>query len=103
MTLFFKKDPIKIVRGLGQFMYDEKNMPYLDCINNVAHVGHSHPHVVKAASEQMGQIYTNSRFLHDNLVIYAKRLTETFPDPLSVCYFVNSGYVSIDFQCLNRK
>ena len=33
----FKHDPIKIVRAEGQYMYDEKDRPYLDCINNVAH------------------------------------------------------------------
>lgn len=93
MTLFFKKAPIKIVRGEGQYMYDEQGGEYLDCINNVAHVGHCHPHVVSQAAEQMSLIYTNSRYLHDNLVIYARRLTEYFPKELSVCYFVNSGYV----------
>lgn len=91
MTLFFKKSPIKIVRGRGQYMYSEKDEKYLDCINNVAHVGHCHPYVVKAATEQMSLIYTNSRYLHDNLVIYAKRLTDYFPKELSICYFVNSG------------
>lgn len=90
-TLFFKKDPLKIVRGEGQYMYDENGKQYLDCINNVAHVGHCHPHVVKAAMEQMSLLYTNSRYLHDNIVLYAQRLTSYFPNKLSVCYFVNSG------------
>ena len=44
---------------------------YLDCINNVAHVGHCHPHVVRAGQQQMEILNTNSRFLHDNLVLYA--------------------------------
>lgn len=35
--LFFRSDPLKIVRGEGQYMYDEKGGKYLDCINNVAH------------------------------------------------------------------
>ncbi len=35
--LFFNKDPIKIVRAEGQYMYDERGQQYLDCINNVAH------------------------------------------------------------------
>ncbi|XP_069781509.1 ethanolamine-phosphate phospho-lyase-like isoform X2 [Narcine bancroftii] len=39
----------------------------------------------------MELLNTNSRFLHDNLVQYAKKLTETLPPQLSVCYFVNSG------------
>lgn len=72
-------------------MYNEKEERYLDCINNVAHVGHSHPDVVKAGAKQMELLNTNSRFLHDNLVLYAQRLQATLPEKLSVCYFVNSG------------
>ncbi|KAH9359822.1 hypothetical protein HPB48_015706 [Haemaphysalis longicornis] len=91
-TVFFKSNgPLKIVRGQGQYMYDEAGNAYLDCINNVAHVGHCHPHVVKAGAEQMALLSTNSRYLHDNLVLYAQRLTNYFPNKLSVCYFVNSG------------
>ncbi|KAI2662310.1 Ethanolamine-phosphate phospho-lyase [Labeo rohita] len=72
-------------------MYNEKDEKYLDCINNVAHVGHCHPDVVEAGSKQMELLNTNSRFLHDNLVLYAQRLQATLPEKLSVCYFVNSG------------
>ncbi|XP_077998996.1 5-phosphohydroxy-L-lysine phospho-lyase-like [Glandiceps talaboti] len=89
--LFFKSSPIKIVRARGQYMYDEEDNQYLDCINNVCHVGHCHPDVVSAAAEQMKVLNTNSRFLHDNLVTYAERLTSTLPSKLSVCYFTNSG------------
>ncbi|XP_055068069.2 ethanolamine-phosphate phospho-lyase [Misgurnus anguillicaudatus] len=89
--VFFSHDPIKIVRARGQYMYNEKEERYLDCINNVAHVGHSHPDVVKAGAKQMELLNTNSRFLHDNLVLYAQRLQATLPEKLSVCYFVNSG------------
>lgn len=35
--LFFSKDPVKIVRAKGQYMYDENGRQYLDCVNNVAH------------------------------------------------------------------
>nr|XP_031323848.1 ethanolamine-phosphate phospho-lyase isoform X2 [Camelus dromedarius] len=89
--VFFAADPIKIVRAQRQYMFDEKGEQYLDCINNVAHVGHCHPEVVKAAQRQMELLNTNSRFLHDNVVEYAKRLSATLPDKLSVCYFTNSG------------
>ena len=41
--LFFKQDPLKIVRAQGQYMFDDNNNAYLDCINNVCHVGHCHP------------------------------------------------------------
>ncbi|XP_027693345.1 ethanolamine-phosphate phospho-lyase [Vombatus ursinus] len=89
--VFFAKDPLKIVRAKGQYMFDENGEQYLDCVNNVAHVGHSHPEVIKAAVEQMELLNTNSRFLHDSIVEYAKRLSETLPEKLSVCYFANSG------------
>ena len=101
-------------------MYNELNEEFLDCINNVCHVGHCHDHglflntfgnfyicllfgclftifvylflaVVKAGQEQMAILNTNNRFLHDNLVLYAQRLTATFPKELSVVFFVNSG------------
>ena len=60
-------------------------------MNNVPHVGHSHPEVVRAAQRQMTVLNTNTRYLHDNLVDYAERLCTKLPDPLSVCFFVNSG------------
>lgn len=89
--LFYKTDPLKIVRGQGQYMYDEEGTRYLDCINNVAHVGHCHPKVVEAGSRQLATLSTNNRFLHDELVKCAQTLAEKMPGNLSVCYFVNSG------------
>ncbi len=85
------RKPLKIVRGAGQFLYDENGRAYLDTVNNVCHVGHCHPKVVRAAQEQIATLNTNSRYLHDHLVSYAERLTATLPDPLSVCFFVSSG------------
>lgn len=61
-------------------------------LSNFISVGHCHPKVVKAGSEQMGLISTNNRFLNDELVKCARNLVERMPgDSLSVCYFVNSG------------
>ncbi|ALC49682.1 CG8745 [Drosophila busckii] len=89
--LFYRSDPLKIVRGQGQYMFDEEGTRFLDCINNVAHVGHCHPEVVRAGAMQMATISTNNRFLHDELVQCAKNLTDKMPAELSVCFFVNSG------------
>ncbi len=85
------QDPLKIVRGRAQYLYDEHGRRYLDCVNNVCHVGHCHPRVVEAGQEQLARLNTNTRYLHDNVTEYALRLTATLPDPLSVCFFVNSG------------
>ena len=83
--------PLKIVRGMGGFLYSETGQPYLDGVNNVCHVGHCHPAVVAAGGCQMAVLNTNTRYLHDNIVDYARRLLATFPEPLSVCFFVCSG------------
>ena len=83
--------PLKIVRGWRQYLYDDTGRAYLDVYNNVPLVGHSHPRVVQAAAEQLAILNTNTRYLHDNVLRYAERLTALLPPPLRISYFVNSG------------
>ncbi len=90
LTLSYQT-PLHIVRGYRQYLYDETGREFLDAVNNVPHVGHSHPKVNAAAIRQMQVLNTNTRYLHQTLVDYAERLAATMPDPLSICYFVNSG------------
>ncbi|MFQ6070379.1 MAG: aminotransferase class III-fold pyridoxal phosphate-dependent enzyme [Candidatus Aminicenantales bacterium] len=90
LSLFYKK-PLNLIGGALQYLYDDEGKTYLDCINNVCHVGHCHPRVVQAARRQMAHLNTNTRFLYEQLVRYARRLTALMPEPLSVCYLVNSG------------
>ena len=84
-------EPLKIVRGHQQYLIDEHGRKYLDTVNNVAHVGHEHPDVVKAGQEQMALLNTNTRYLNEKINLFAKELLETFPEKLSVVHFVNSG------------
>jgi len=83
--------PLKLVRGRGQFLFDDTGRAYLDVYNNVPLVGHSHPRVVQAAATQLALLNTNTRYLHDNVLRYAERLTALLPAPLRICYFLNSG------------
>jgi len=85
------QQPLKIVRGWMQYLYDDTGRAFLDVYNNVPLVGHSHPRVVRAVQEQIALLNTNTRYLHDNVNRYAERLTRLLPEPLRVCYFVNSG------------
>jgi 4-aminobutyrate aminotransferase-like enzyme/Ser/Thr protein kinase RdoA (MazF antagonist) len=85
------QQPLKIVRGWMQCLYDETGRAFLDVYNNVPLVGHSHPRVVEAAWAQLALLNTNTRYLHDNVNRYAERLTRLLPEPLRVCFFVNSG------------
>ena len=85
------REPLKIVRGYMQHLYDEDGRPYLDAVNNVPHVGHSNPTVVHAIQRQVAALNTNTRYLHDVIVQYARKLCSTLPEPLKVCFFLNSG------------
>ncbi|XP_031554044.1 ethanolamine-phosphate phospho-lyase-like [Actinia tenebrosa] len=87
----FAKSPPKITHGRGQYLFDDKGNKCIDCMNNVTHVGHCNPRVIKAAHDQMCILNTNNRFLYDNIIHYTKRLISKFPPHLSVCYFVCSG------------
>lgn len=90
LSVSYRK-PLKIVRGWMQHLYDDTGRAYLDAYNNVPLVGHSHPRVVRAAQAQLALLNTNTRYLHDNAVRYAERLTDLMPAPLQVCYFLNSA------------
>ena len=90
LSVSYRK-PLKLVRGWRQYLYDETGRTFLDVYNNVPLVGHSHPRVVHAAQEQLALLNTNTRYLHENILRYAERLTALMPKPLEVCYVVNSG------------
>jgi 4-aminobutyrate aminotransferase-like enzyme len=85
------RDPLEIVRGWKQYLFDDVGRRYIDAYNNVPHVGHAHPRVVAAGQRQMALLSTNTRYLSDVVNDYAERLTATFPESLSVCYLVNSA------------
>ena len=74
----FYDSPVHLVRGEGVWLYDADGRKYLDCYNNVASVGHCHPHVVEALAFQASTLNTHTRYLHENVVRYAERLGATF-------------------------
>ena len=84
-------NPLHIVRGSMQYLWDVDGRRYLDAYNNVPHVGHCHPRVVQAGQAQMAMLNTNTRYLHELVHDYAARLGACLPGALKVCYFVNSG------------
>lgn len=83
--------PLKIVRGEMQYLFDDKGRRYLDAYNNVPHVGHCHPEVVEAAAQQMAILNTNTRYLSDHFNDYAEALAATMPEGLDTCFFLNSA------------
>jgi 4-aminobutyrate aminotransferase-like enzyme/Ser/Thr protein kinase RdoA (MazF antagonist) len=85
------KEPLNIARGSGVYLIDKLGRKYLDTVNNVAHVGHEHPGIVKAGQQQMAVLNTNTRYLHPDIIDFTKELLSTFPEELSVVHVVNSG------------
>lgn len=93
--LYFQRPP-EMVRGWRHHLFDATGRPYVDMVNNVAAVGHSHPAVAAAATEQLHLLNTNSRFLYGAIADYAEAITETLPPELSSVFFVNSGSEALD-------
>ena len=88
--LFYDK-PLHLVRGEGVWLYDANGERYLDAYNNVPHVGHCHPRVVAALSRQAAILNTHTRYLDENVVAYAERLTSLFDRQLSMAAFCCTG------------
>ena len=95
-SMLFYDVPLEIVKGEGAWLYDVEGTRYLDLYNNVPSVGHCHPHVVKAVSEQLAKLNTHTRYLHPAINQYAERLIGTFPEALSNVVFTCTGSESND-------
>ena len=87
----FYDAPLHITRGEGVWLWDAAGHKYLDCYNNVPHVGHCNPHVVDAITKQAKTLNTHTRYLHENILDYVEQLTQTFDDPLKTAILTCSG------------
>jgi len=87
----FYDRPVHIVRGEGVWLWDAEGRRYLDCYNNVPHVGHCHPAVVEAICRQTAQLNTHTRYLHEGIVDYAERLVSTFDGALKTVLLTCTG------------
>ena len=87
----FYETPVHLVRGEGVWLYDAEGKAYLDCYNNVASLGHCHPHVVAATARQSAIYASHTRYLNDTVLDYAERLLATFPEALNHVMFTCTG------------
>ncbi len=88
--------PPRIERGWREHLIDVEGRVYLDMVNNVASVGHAHPHVVEAGARQMHLLNTNSRFHYRAIADFADRIAATLPEGFDTVFFVNSGSEATD-------
>jgi 4-aminobutyrate aminotransferase-like enzyme/Ser/Thr protein kinase RdoA (MazF antagonist) len=96
----FYQPPLNITHGKGVYLYDHSGKAYLDSYNNVAMLGHCHPHVSQAIARQSHQLNTNTRYICGEIIAYAARLTSLMPAGLSNAFFVNSGSEANDLAWL---
>jgi alanine-glyoxylate transaminase/(R)-3-amino-2-methylpropionate-pyruvate transaminase len=92
--LTYYAEPIMIVEGHMQYLFDETGRRYLDCFAGIVTVsaGHCHPRILERASEQLRTLqHTTTIYLHPAITEFAKKLASKFPPGLDVTYFVNSG------------
>lgn len=87
----FYQDPVHLVKGEGVWVWDADGRKYLDCYNNVPHVGHCHPHVVEAICRQASLLNTHTRYLHEGILDYVERLTATFDGSLDTAILTCTG------------
>ncbi|MEM9235439.1 MAG: aspartate aminotransferase family protein [Verrucomicrobiota bacterium] len=100
------KDPLMIVEGSMQYIWDETGRRYLDCFGGICtvSVGHCHPEVNAALSAQSEKVqHVPTCYLHPGVIEFAERLASTFPDPLNRVYFVNSGSEANDLAVLMAR
>lgn len=87
----FYDDPINFVKGSGAWLWDADGRKYLDCYNNVPHVGHCNPRVVDAICRQASTLNTHTRYLHDGILDYIDRLTATMASSLDTTILTCTG------------
>lgn len=87
----FYDDPIHLVKGEGVWLWDANGRKYLDCYNNVPHVGHCNPRVVEAICRQASTLNTHTRYLHDGILDYIEKLTATTDASLDTAILTCTG------------
>ena len=93
ITAMFR-DPIMIVEGHMQWLFDETGKRYLDMLAGIVTVscGHCHPKVTAAIHEQVDRLqHATTIYLHPGMPDFARKLASKMPEGLDVTYFVNSG------------
>ncbi len=104
----YYQQPIMIVEGHMQWLFDETGKRYLDMFAGIVtvSVGHCHPKVLEAVREQNERLqHTTTIYLHPNIALFGRKLASTFPkgSNLTTTYFVNSGSDANDLAMLMAR
>jgi acetylornithine/N-succinyldiaminopimelate aminotransferase len=85
---------IALVKGKGSEVYDVEGKKYLDLLGGIATnvLGHAHPAIVKAVSQQVGTLgHVSNFYAHPNVVELAQKLASMTGDKSARVFFAQSG------------
>src|SRR4051812_37087717 len=104
----YYRDPLLIVEGHMQYLWDECGRQYLDAFAGIVtvSVGHCHPRIVERVREQVGRLqHATTIYLHPAAAQLGRRLAEHMPEGsgLSVSYFTNSGSEANEVAILSAR
>lgn len=85
---------LALVRGKGSYVWDVDGNKYLDMLGGIATtvVGHAHPKVVKAVSDQIAQLaHVSNYYIHEPCLALAEKLVGFTGQKSAKVFFCNSG------------
>ena len=95
----YPKQPLALTHGKGARLWDTEGNQYIDCVggHGVANVGHAHPAVVKAVTDQVGRLLTAPNgFYNDQRAFLLAELVRLAPGDLDRAYLCNSGTEAVE-------
>jgi 4-aminobutyrate aminotransferase len=90
----YYQEPVALVRGEGQYVWDDQGTRYLDCFGGVltVSVGHANPQVNAAIIEQVKTLsHTSTLYANKPQGDLAEKLHQITPGRLKKSFFTNSG------------
>lgn len=91
--------PITIDHASGSYLYDLNNKKYIDFAGGIAisPIGHCHPAVVKAMTNQIGKLTASMNILNPKVKIdCAKKIIDIMPNSIDKIFFANSGTEAVE-------
>ncbi len=102
----YYQEPLALVKGEGEYVWDDKGNRYLDCFGGVltVSIGHANPRVNTAWKEQVDKIaHTSTLYANGPQGDLAEKLAEISPGRLKKSFFTNSGTEADDTAVLAAK
>jgi 4-aminobutyrate aminotransferase len=102
----YYQEPLALVKGEGEYVWDVAGNRYLDCFGGVltVSVGHANPTINAAIIEQVNKIqHTSALYANPNQSDLAEKLAEITPGDLKKSFFSSSGTEADDTAIMAAK